>query len=144
MSDNIGGVSSCAYVLVRDVKYCVVLPDRIHVELNPFREWKSFQETAGKTDIQITPADDSSGMYNVAIQLSIPDNRIDEGAVPDWNTQEILVRYRTGNGKMFVVGDVENFLKITVQRLSPSAASGYSGLQININGTLKHPELPLL
>jgi len=142
--DNIGGISECWYVLEEDVETCAILRNGILIDLKSGKTWEQFPCTSKKTDVQINPAGDKLGTYNVAISVSIPDNNLDEDKIHELNDKHILFKYRTGNGKIFVAGDKEYFLQVTAQRLSPRTASGYSGMQINISGVLPHLELPII
>jgi len=144
MSDNIGGISACWYVLLEDVDYTVIFLSKILVELKAGKDWQEIPCTPSKTDVRITSANDKLGTCNVAVSVSIPDFKLDDEKISGLNNQSVLFKYRTGNGKIFVVGSKENFLHATTQCLSPGQSSGYAGLQINIAGTLPHPELSLM
>ena len=150
MSDNIGGISACWLVFSEDVENTAIFlfPNRILVELKAGKDWQEIPCTPSKTNVQITPTNDRRGTYNVAVSVSIPDfnikNRVYYMLPESFNNRQVLLKYRTANGKIFVVGSKKNFLHTTVQRLSPGQASGYAGLQINFAGTLPHLELPLL
>jgi len=143
MSDNIGGISACWYVLEEDVKVCAVLHDKIIVELKDGKEWKEFQCTQTRTAIRVIPDDDGAGTYSASVSVSIPTHKLTKHIdTVLLNNKNILFKYRTGNGQVFVVGSLENFLTVSFRSLTPTEVSGYSGVQINASGTLPHPELP--
>ncbi len=84
--------------------------------------------TPGRTDVQVSPVDEGMGEYEAAVSLSVPSYKV-QGLLNGLNGRCVLFKYRTANGKLFVVGDKENFLRATVRRLSPSSASGYTGAE---------------
>jgi len=144
MSDNIGGISACWYILAEDIENCAILPNGIIVEPKVGKEWMKIPSTQNRNDVRITSGNDRLGTYNVAISVSIPTPKLALTDTTQINNKNIIFKYRTGNGNIFVAGSAENFLSANVRRLTPSEASGFSGVQINASGTLPHPELPLI
>lgn len=143
MADNIGGIPHCWCVPIEDVKHCAVYPDRQIVECYPGKEFMKIPATPSRSDVQVTPADDGLGGYDVSVSISIPSDKAGAFLRTARSLRRVLFLYQTACGDVFVVGDKEHGLDISIQRLSPSSASGYSGLQINLTGLIPHQELPL-
>ena len=142
MSDNIGGISACWYILAEDIENCAVLSNEIIVEPIEGKEWIKIPSTQNRNDVRITSENDRLGTYNVSISVSVPSPKLALIDTTQINNKNILFKFRTGNGKIFVIGSTDNFLFANVRSLTPSDVSGCSGVQINASGTLPHPELP--
>lgn len=144
--DNIGGIISAEYFFATDLKSCCVTGTGILLSLSAGKSWKEIPATPGKIEITVTPAEDNGlTSYNVNGTIYCASGKMDNPAERiQLKTRKILLKYTTGNGFVYVAGDKENPLKVLLENITPSTASGYSGTKITITGSMKHAELPLL
>lgn len=144
--DNIGGILSAEYVLADNVKTCAVIGSQIKIGLSAGKTWNDFKATRGKTEITVTPGDESGlTPYTVAGTIYCPRfvfTRYNELMKNKLN--QTLIKYTTGNGDVLVVGDKETPITVKVENINPSQANGYSGTKLTISGIMKHPELVLM
>ena len=144
--DNIGGITEASYCFATDVQSCAVLMNGILISLTNRKNWKDFEASSGKIDITVTPTDANGvTLYTVAGTIWIPKIReLTFCEQIQFKSRRILIKYVTANGDILVVGDKENSIKVLVENVTPTTASGYCGQKITLSGTMKHSELPLL
>jgi len=146
MIDNIGGILTASWCIASRAKSVAVTPSGILVNLPALHPWKQFPAVRGNIAIEVTEdIVNGSPIYNVQGTIRCPRKRY--ATTPEMvalRGQRIIVQYTTANGDTLVVGDADNPLTVTHRILNPSGASGYSGVEFRITGTLTHPELPLL
>ena len=146
MSDNIGGISLASYCFVDDILSCAVLKNGIAVNFKKNKFWVEFNASLGNIDISVQENEvNGTSLFNVAGKIRCPRQKFEK--VTEMNIpsgKRILLKYNTINGDILVAGDRENTIKVTAKILNPKDASGYSGVEYTLVGTMKHAELPLL
>lgn len=143
MADNIGGIVSVEYCLVTSVNTCGVTGRGLHLSYSRSNPWTAFKSGLGH--IQLDVVRDGTGLHKVSGEIRCARHLFanrEEMNFPDG--KKILVRKTLANGDILVSGDLENPISVTAEILTPSEASGFSGVRYTLSGTMNHPELPVL
>lgn len=146
MADNLGLIIKTEYCFVTDVRSCVVMKNGILINLAGGKGWHDFNASPGKMEIMVEESESNSLPIHTA-SGTIHSPRFQFERYTDMiqlKARKILLRYTTANGDVMVVGDKENPIKVMVDILNPSNASGFSGVKFTLSGVMKHAELPLL
>ena len=147
MSDNIGGIVSAEYCLVREIQYCGVLKHGILLELKSGCVWKQFPAKIGNIDIDITEnLNVVRDSWTVEGKIRCPRNKYENTSemVLFRQNKNIVIKYTTSNGDIYIAGDMHYSLQVSTKILDGTQASAYSGVEFSIKGAMYHPQLPQL
>jgi len=143
--DNIGGIVSAAYVMVQNVRTCAVLYQEICIDFVGSKTWMEFPATPKKIQVTVTPTDENGiTSYTIGAVILCPTPKVSErDELKRLIRHRILLKFTTANGEVLVVGDKDHPLKLTIEKIIPTEANGYSGSKFTISGINTHPELTL-
>lgn len=146
MSDNFGIIVSACYCAITDIQACAVINQGIKVTFKPNTDWTDFDTLPGKIDISVEEIKNSGiSLFEVSGKIKVSRQKFENTPeMVKFRQSKVLVKFITGNGDVLVVGDRENPVTITHKIINPSGVDTASGVEYNLTGTQKHPELPLL
>lgn len=146
MADNMGGIVSAEFCDTDSIAYCGVTSRGMLLGFKVSNPWRPFKSGMGKISLQAVP-ETTSGVTLYRISGEIQCARYLFGSKEEMlllNQRRGLIRITLANGEILVAGDLDNPLTVIAEILTPSSASGFSGVKYTLTGTLTHPEIPLL
>jgi hypothetical protein len=144
-SENMGGILSAEYVIVDYVNRCAIVLNKINLSFTGNKNWVEFPATPNKIQVTVTPKpSNGKTLYDVNAVVFCPTPKLEKfSQLQSLEMRKILLRYTTANGETLVVGDKSNPLKVTIEKITPSQANGYSGTKFNMTCTMTHSELTI-
>ena len=147
MSDNMGGIISAEFCFISELAFCAALKHGILLELKSGKAWKEFPARIGNIEIDVTEETNVvHDSWTVSGKIRCPRKAYENTRemILFRQNRKILVKYTTTNGDVMVVGDMQYPVIVTHKLLNGAAASAYSGVEYQLTGAQKHPQLPLL
>lgn len=146
MADNFGVITNVCYCFVEDIENCVVFSNGVLLRFKSGKNWSDFSAGAGNIDIKVKD-ESESGNPKFTISGRIKISRLRSGGLfsgPDFKNRKVILKCNTANSDEFVVGDIENPVKIKRDILNPSDVNSASGIEYYPSGVMTHSELPIL